>query len=270
MQRHSRRFLPTALAALVFALAGAAIGDRQASAQAAGAQPPGVQPIWEGLITPYLWVPWTAVGVNPANTRIPSSSGTIDPSQLFGHLSWVPFMGEVEFRNGPVGVLLDYLHAPLGVGFGTRNILFGGGTAGINIDTGTAMFLYRPIAQPNQYVDVGMGVRVWGLDGSISLNERLLPAVSVTSGSDWADPLLAARYHRELGNGFGVTAYGDVGGFGLGAHIDWQVIGTIDYALKSWIDLHAGFRSLNFNNTLERGGLNVNMYGPLLAATFRF
>jgi hypothetical protein len=97
-----------------------------------------------------------------------------------------------------------------------------------------------------------------------------LPAVNISNGGAWADPLIAARYHRELGNGFGATVYGDVGGFGLAAHVDWQVIGTLDYALRPGIDLHAGFRSLNFNISAPRAGLNVNMNGPMVAATFRF
>jgi hypothetical protein len=184
-------------------------------------------------------MPWTDVGVNPSNRRIPNFSGTVDFGQLVEHLSWVPFMGAVEFRNGPFGVALDYIHAPVRAGLTTRNIVFGGGTAGTTIDTGTAMFLYRPITQPDQYLDVGLGVRVWGFNGDIVLNQGLLPAVNVSGGGAWADPLLAVRYHRELGNGFGATAYGDIGGFGLGAHIDWQVVGTIDYAYKPGIDLAA-------------------------------
>ena len=249
--------------AVVIALTG--IGGHSARAQEAS-----FGPKWEMLAKPYLWIPWTSVGVRPSNTRIPSASGTIDPGQFIGHLSWAPFMGAVEFRNGPFGVAFDYLHAPVRAGLSTRNIVFGGATAGAVIDTGTAMFLYRPIATPDQYVDVGLGVRVWGFNGDISLNQGLLPAVSITSGTDWADPLIAVRYHRELGNGFGATAYGDFGGFGLGAHVDWQVIGTVDYALKPGVDLHAGFRSLNFNYALPRAGLNMNMYGPIIAATFRF
>lgn len=225
---------------------------------------------WEMLATPYLWIPWTGVNVKPSNTKIPSASGTIDPDPFISHLSWVPFMGAVEFRNGPIGVGLDYLHAPVRAGLSTHNIVFGGGTAGLTIDTGTAMFLYRPLATPDQYVDVGLGVRLWGFNGDISLNQGLLPAVSITSGAVWADPLLAVRYHREFGNGFGATAYGDVGGFGVGAHIDWQVVATVDYAVKPGIDMHAGFRSLNFNYGLPNAGLTMNMYGPILSATFRF
>jgi kumamolisin len=51
---------------------------------------------------------------------------------------------------------------------------------------------------------------------------------------------------------------------------DWEVLGTIDYAANSWIDLHAGFRSLNFNYSFPRAGNTLNLYGPIIAATFRF
>ena len=224
----------------------------------------------EVLVTPYVWTPWVDVGVNPSNTRIPSASGTVDFGQLADHMSWVPFMGAAEIRDGPFGFMIDDLHAPLRAGISTHNILFSGGTGGLVMDSGTAMFLYRPLAQPDQYVDVGMGVRAWGLAGGITLNQGLLPSFAVTSGVSWADPLIGARYHHDLPNGLGVTAYGDVGGFGLGAHIDWQLMGTMDFKVNSWIDLHAGFRTLNFAYGLPRSDLNIHLNGPILAATFRF
>jgi hypothetical protein len=61
--------------------------------------------------------------------------------------------------------------------------------------------------------------------------------------------------------------YADIGGFGVGAHADWQVIGTVDYALNSWINLRPCYRSLHFNYTTEVGsiGFNIDMRG-----TFRF
>ncbi len=249
------------------------LGLHQARAQQAGASPEPPLPPLQGtevLVTPYLWLPWTSVGVNPSNARLPSASDTIDPGNLISHLTWVPFMGEVEFRNGPFGVLADYIHAPVKSGIATRNVLFNGAQGGLTIDSGTAMFLYRAVALPDQYVDVGMGVRAWGIDGQISLNQGLLPPVTLANGGAWADPLIAARYHRELGNGFSATAYGDVGGFGVGAHVDWQLIGTIDYTVKPGIDMHVGFRSLNFTYGAPAAEFDVNMYGPIVSATFRF
>jgi hypothetical protein len=234
------------------------------------AQEASVQPQWQALVTPYLWMPWTGVGVNPSRERLPSASGTIDFGQLIDHMSWIPFMGSAELRNGDYGILFDYLHAPVRTGLNTPNILFGGAGVGGTIDTGSAMFLYRAFARPNQYLDLGAGARVWGFNTTLSLNQGLLRPVSITGGGAWADPMLSMRYHYDFGNGFGATAYGDVGGFGVAANVDWQVIGTIDYAYRSWIDLRAGFRSLNFDYSLPRAGFDMHMYGPIIAATFRF
>jgi hypothetical protein len=224
----------------------------------------------ELLATPYLWIPWTSANIRPSNTRIRSRSSTIDPGKLISHLTWVPFMGQFEIRNGPFGFVGDFIHTPVKSGISTRNILFGGGSGGLTADTGSGVFLYRAIAAPDQYVDVGLGFRVWSVDGQIALNQGRLPAETVSSGFTFADPLIAARYHLELGNGFGTTLYGDLGGFGVGAHFDWQLVGTIDYAMRPGVHLHAGFRSLNFSYGGPRANFNVNMYGPIIAATFRF
>jgi hypothetical protein len=246
---------------------GAAIGI---GGHSAGAQQANVESEWQALVIPYLWMPWTSVGINPSRERLPSASSTIGFGQLADHLSWVPFMGSMEFRNGDYGVFLDYVHAPLRTGLNTPSKLFGGAGVGGTIDTGSAMFLYRAYGQPNQYLDLGVGARVWGFNTALSLNQGLLPAVSITSGAAWADPMLSVRYHRDLGNGFGATAYGDVGGFGAAANVDWEVIATVDYSYKSWIDLHGGFRSLNFNYNAPKAGLDMHMYGPFFSATLRF
>ena len=215
--------------------------------------------------------PGSAV-IRPADTRLPSPSNTIGPGDLYGHLTWVPFMGQAEFRSGSFGVITDFIHAPLKSGISTRDILFGGGTGNFTINTGSAVFLYRALALPEQNADIGLGFRAWGLDGQIALNPRRqrVSPVTVANGLSWADPLIAARYHYDFGNGFAATAYGDLGGFGVGAHFDWQLLGTIDYALRPGLDLHAGFRSLNFSYGAPRANISMNMNGPIISATFRF
>ncbi len=77
-------------------------------------------------------LPWTAVRVTPSNRRIPGASDTIDPGKLVSHLTWVPFMGAVEFRSEPYSLMLDYLHAPLKSGVATHNILFNGAQTGFD------------------------------------------------------------------------------------------------------------------------------------------
>jgi hypothetical protein len=134
------------------------------------------------------------------------------------------------------------------------------------------MILYRALEDPVQFADAGLGFRTWGFSMNLNLNPGLLPGTSVNRSDGWTDPLLGARYHRELGNGWGLTAYGDFGGFGVGAHVDWQVLGTIDYAPNPWLNLHLGYRSLNFTYSANNRslGFDVHMRGPIIAGTFRF
>jgi hypothetical protein len=265
---------PRALLVLALVLVGLAEARAQQPTDQPSPVPPPATllPGIEVLATTYLWFPWTGVNVRPANTALSSASSTIGPGDLYGHLTWVPFMGQAEFRSGPVGVVTDFIHAPLKSGVTTGEVLFGGGTANFTINTGSAVFLYRALELPSQNADVGLGFRAWGLDGAITLDplrQRVSP-ISVANGLSWADPLIAARYHYDFGNGFAATAYGDLGGFGVGAHFDWQLLGTIDYALRPGLDLHAGFRSLNFSYGAPRANISMNMNGPIISATFRF
>jgi hypothetical protein len=263
---HRRRIRSTlSSAAMVTALI--AIG-----ASRVGAQEAVDQSRLQLSVTPYFWVSHIDSRIKTPIPQESSVTQTIDFDQLFNHLSWVPFMGSVEGRYDRYGVFVDYMHIPVRSGFSTRDVLFSGGSADLVLDVATVDFFYRPIAQPQQSLDVGVGVRPWGVQTNLSFNAGLLPGQSVQPGGSWADPLIAARYHRELGSGFSFTVYGDVGGFGLAAHTDWQVVGTIDYALRSTIDLHLGYRSLNVNYSLSNRpvGFVENLNGPIIAGTFRF
>lgn len=196
---------------------------------------------------------------------------SIGNGELLGDLNNVPFMGAVELRDGPFGILADAIHFPAGVPITTRNIFFSGGNTGVVMGVVTGDLLYRVLDQPIQTIDGGLGFRFWGVSADTILNGRaFIPTVSVSRSGSWADPLIAARYHRDFGNG--LTAYGDVGGFGIAAHADWQISGTLDYTWKPWMSLHLGYRSLNVSYQASGSplGFNVHMKGPIIAATIRF
>src|SRR4051794_17894466 len=91
-------------ASLVLALVLAGLAEARAQQPANQPPPATLLPGIEILATTYLWFPWTSVGVRPANTRFPSTSTTIGPGDLYSHLTWVPFMGQAEFRNDQFGV----------------------------------------------------------------------------------------------------------------------------------------------------------------------
>ena len=224
------------------------------------------------FVTPYLWLAGVYATTQTPLERVSTVDSSVGPFEMLGHLEGAPFMGSVEIRDGPFGLLGDALHVPVSTKVTTRNVFFQGGNVALATNTGTALVVYRVLSAPNQFADFGGGFRAWGFTANISLNPGLRPGVAVNRTAGWGDPLLAGRYHYDFGNGVGLTAYGDLGGFGLGAHTDWQVVGTVDYALNSWINLHLGYRSLNFNYSASDSnlGFDVHMRGPIFAGTFRF
>jgi hypothetical protein len=227
---------------------------------------------YQFFVTPYLWLSSVHATTLTPLAREPEVNSNVSFIDLLSHLDGAPFMGSFEARYGSLGFLVDAIHLPVSTKITTHDIFFQGGNAELKADTGTGIALYRVLEDPVQFADAGLGFRAWGFSSRVELNPGLLPGVSVNPGGGWADPLIGGRYHRELGNGFGLTAYGDVGGFGVGAHTDWQVLGTIDYTLNASWNLHLGYRSLNFNITGSEGrfGFDVHMRGPIFAGTFRF
>ena len=257
----------TLIFAVFASIAGIASGLHGACAQDATG-PYGMQ----FFVTPYLWLAGIDATTKTPLQRLPEVNSSVGPFQLLGHLDGAPFMGSFEVRQGPLGFLGDVLHVPVSTSITTRNVLFQGGNAALKTNMGTGLVLYRLLDQPAQFADLGLGFRAWTFSANLSLNPGLLPGQSVNRSSGWGDPLIGGRYHYDLGNGFGLTAYGDVGGVGVGAHSDWQVIGTAEYAPNPWLNLQLGYRSLNFNYQASGRdlGFNVHMKGPIIAATFRF
>jgi hypothetical protein len=223
-------------------------------------------------VTPYLWLSGINATVKTPLVRAPEVNSSVSVIDLLRHLHGIPIMGAFEVRQGPLGFLGDVLHVPVNTNITTRNVFYQGGSATLKTNMGTGLVVYRLLNTPSQFADLGAGVRAWSFSADLTLNPGELAGQSVNRSAGWGDPLVGGRYHYDFGNGFGLTAYGDVGGFGVGAHADWQVIGTIDYTLNSWINLHLGYRSLNFNYQASDSnlGFNVHMKGPLFAGTFRF
>jgi hypothetical protein len=257
---------------LIFAVFASIAGIASGLQHEAAAQEMSASDGYQFFVTPYLWLASVHATTMTPLARRPEVNSNVSTIDLLSHLEGAPFMGSFEARYGNLGFLADAIHLPVSTKITTRDILFQGGNAALKADTGTGIALYRFFQDPVQFADGGLGFRAWGFAANLSLNPGLLQGVAVNRAGSWTDPLIGGRYHRELGNGWGLTAYGDVGGFGVGAHTDWQVMGTVDYSLSTSWNLHLGYRSLNFNITGSDGrfGFDVHMRGPIIAGTFRF
>ena len=218
---------------------------------------------WQFSVTPYLWL----AGIK-GTTTAPASGITFnqDFSDILKDLSGVPIMAAGEVRKGPAGFAFDLIRLKISSDINTRNILFNDGKASLSQFQFTGIGLYRVVEEPGGKIDVGGGFRLWSVHSKASLNARLLPAVSTSIDKTFADPILAARFEFRLGGPWSLTAYGDVGGFGISSDVTWQVLGTLNYRAADWVDVRLGWRHMS----VDRSKIKLDLSGPILAGTFRF
>lgn len=249
---------------MIVVLSIAAAGGGRAHAHA---PPP---PAWEFYVTPYAWFAGLNGSLRTPLDRFPGRDFSADFDTLLADISGVPIMGMAEVRYGRFGVVGDLLYLSLDQNLDTRDVAFRGGHSLVNTAIGNVLGLYRALDLPNQSLDIGAGVRIWSTTAKVSLNPGLLPGAIQKSTTTWADPLIAARYHLALSDRFGLTAYGDVGGFSAGSVLTWQAIGAIDYRASEAIVLSLGWRYLSFDRKRGDFHLDLGFTGPFIAATFRF
>ena len=148
---------------------------------------------------PYFWMAGLNMAITTPLARAPQVNISAGAGEIISDISYMPFMGAAELRYGPFGVLADGLHIPLGVPITTRNIFFSGGNSATVLNVATGDFLYRLFERPAQTIDGGLGFRWWGASADTTLVGRgPVPTQSVSVSGSWADPLIAARYHRRF------------------------------------------------------------------------
>lgn len=91
-----------------------------------------------------------------------------------------------------------------------------------------------------------------------------------SASQNWVDPLLGARLQTPLSPKLRFTSLGDVGGFGAGSQLEWQVAGLLGYQLNKRFTLQAGYRYLDVNYRSGGFKYDVAMSGLLLGTTIRF
>ena len=200
---HSRRLILALWASIAAIAAGLNAGAAQEVSAPGG---------FEFFVTPYLWLASVHATTSTQLAQEPEVNSDVSFIHLLGHLDGAPFMGSFEVRNGDLGLLVDAIHLPVSTTIRTHDLLFQGGNAELHANMGTGVVLWRVLEDPVQFADVGPGFRAWGFESDIGLNPGLLPGVSVSPSGGWTDPLIGGRYHRELGDGFGLTAYGRLWG----------------------------------------------------------
>jgi hypothetical protein len=262
---------------------------------------------WQFRFTPYAWAP-------SVNGDVTVRGQTVDVDMSFWDLfdsgsskveldSLVALMGYVEARKGPWSIYGDVVWGSFDFSAGAvkqRNpianlSLSASAKAGLDFETTMAESgLTYEVARwgdtrPTAFDLLG-GARYWSqqlnlslaVDGSVDLAKLGLSrsgslAVARSGDIEWVDPFIGFRLRHQFAPGHELQFLGDIGGFGVGSDLTWQLFGGYSFDFTVWQTTLfgvVGYRALAVDYSQDDRGFKNNMdlilHGPVAGLSFRW
>lgn len=227
---------------------------------------------WNFVAAPYLLLPTMQgnVAINDIPIEVDASPGDIF-NVLEGGL-----MLFFEASNSKWAVNMDILYMKLGEA-GTTPIL--GRTAELEIKQLGLTFngLYRVAP----WAEVGIGGRFNSIEQSAEIAGvgntpgDILPGRFVSMKETWFDPLLVARVMTRFdGSQWRLGMLADIGGFGVGSDLAWQINPFVGYQFSKLFEIDLAYRwlSMDYESGADSNYFKYDMLisGPEIGFLFHF
>jgi hypothetical protein len=182
------------------------------------------------------------------------------------------FMGAAEVRYKRWGFMGDLVYARLHDDIAPpAGIVFSSTHEVVKETIGTFLLSYRVVDAKPAYVDFFAGARVYSFYSEIVLRPNLgQTGVKASGSSTWADPIVGMRGRYYVSRAVFLNGYGDIGGFGAGSELSWQVLGAVGVEAACWCDVQLGYRALGFEYGSGNRKQEITTHGPIIGATMRF
>ena len=266
-----------------------------ATVAATEAVPPGGG--WDVKITPYAWLTGINGTVTARGRSVSTAMSFPDLVQKSDEL--IPFMGAWSVGKDRVEVFGDLFYSR--IGFSAEKSkqvnpvaglkLSATGKAGLDTTLTIAQVAaaYDIIKQGGTTVGFYGGARYWYTDadltlkitGEVNLSNLGLKrkgkyAVAHSGGFDWVDPLVGVRIKQQLTPRDEIALVADIGGFGVGSELSWQVFAGYNHnwqlSRSTQMALALGYRILSVDyqegSGIDAKGLDLTLHGPLAGLRF--
>lgn len=213
---------------------------------------------WEFRFTPYVWTPTLYTDLRIGSEPEVDSDSSV---RLLDVLDFA-FLANGEARRGEWGVIAEFNYLALSSDATSAS----GQMADTGVDgvMGGAALAYRIFENEDIKADLLGGFRVWSLEATIDF--QTMPSVSRTK--TWVDPLFGVRASFDLTRDFFVDGLADVGGFGAGSDLQWEILGRAGYRINDAIAVVVGYRHLAVDFENDGLSLDAAMTGPFVAVDF--
>ena len=228
---------------------------------------------WQFSATPYLFAP-SIKGDASAGRFVNDTTIDVDSGDIFDHLDLGAMIHLEAHHQSGWGAIVDYAfmdlysktQSPLNPAHQVKADVFQG--------TLEAFGAYRTAINSTDMIDTYAGIRWWDIDADLELrNGTTNPTVS--SGDDWVDTVVGARWTKQWSPVWTTSLDGNVGGFGIVSDFTAALQAVVSYDISDGISLAAGYKALWVDYDNDKSGADHFAYdtvthGPQIGVTFRF
>jgi hypothetical protein len=243
-------------------LAAAAVLAIAAGSSGAGAQttdPGTTDQGWTFTLAPYLWGPWLDGTVVVKGLE---AEADVSPSDIFEHTD-IAGMMLFAARKGNWGIMDDVVWDDLSVDSDAPPA---------DIQPALGIFTVQGMRRLSRFADLTFGARYNYLKAKIDFEPPI--GVTVEKTRDWIDPIVGVVLQTPAGHRWHANLLADVGGFGVGSELTWQIAPTVGFDMAKWASLEFGYRVLSVEyetgDGSDRFEYDILYQGPVLGVAFRF
>jgi hypothetical protein len=227
---------------------------------------------WRFMLEPYLWLP-SIKGTSTIDGFSADVDATfndiIDSFDVFG------LSGRAEAHKERFGLFLDVLWIDLDGDFGSASapgFRVEPDIEEIKVDFGLMYEAARwETSQGSIAISPLVGGRFTWLKQRVKLRGSA-QARTLGERETWWEPFVGARIAWQVSKPFDITVQGDVGGFGVGSDLTWQVAGMFGFRFTDWFKLNLGYAvyEVDWSTGSGRGkqGFDVTEHGPRIGLQF--
>jgi hypothetical protein len=215
---------------------------------------------WRFSVTPYLWFPGVHGTLGALDRNVNFRASAID---LLSHFRF-GLMAAAEARLDRLVLPLDVFWVRLADSRALPFPNLGATTADVKagVFVLTPKVGYRFVDEERIKLDALTGFRYWHLGQNLKFSPSNLN-LGLSRSQNWVDPLVGARIEVPLSGKLAVNLTSDVGGWGVGSQLDYQVAGLLGYKIKENVALQAGYRYLVVN--YSAGGAKALLFDVALS-----
>lgn len=172
-------------------------------------------------------------------------------------------MGRLRAVHDPWSISLDVIYMGLGVSGGPPAF-----AVPFDVDVDQTAVELAASFKYNDYFESIVGVRY--MDVSLDIRTFGPLGVQASGSRDWFDPFIGANIRAPLGEKWSFRGRADIGGFGVGSDLAWQLEALFEWRWSERASMQIGYRAIDIDYDDDGFLYDVLIQGPQAGVTFRF